>query len=123
MIRCGVDMLAIERVRQGIDRLGERFMTRFFTLAERAECQDKPYRLAARIAAKEAVSKALGTGIGDVSWTDIEVTSDTRGRPILTLYGKAAELSDSLGLTDWDVSLSHTDDNAIAMVVASGIRP
>jgi len=119
MLRCGVDMLAIERVRQGIDRLGERFMIRFFTLAERAECQDKPNRLAARIAAKEAVSKALGTGIGDVSWVDIEITSDIRGRPMLTLYGKAAALADSMGLTDWDVSLSHTDDNAIAMVVAT----
>lgn len=120
MIRCGVDMISIERVRLGIERQGERFMARFFTLAERSECQDKPHRLAARIAAKEAVSKALGTGIGDVSWVDIEVTSDTRGRPILTLYNKAAELADAMGLSDWDVSLSHTDTDAIAMVVASG---
>lgn len=120
MIRCGVDMISIERVRQGIERQGERFMTRFFTLAERSECQGKSHRLAARIAAKEAVSKVLGTGIGDVSWVDIEITSDTRGRPVLTLYGKAAELADALGLTDWDVSLSHTETDAIAMVVASG---
>lgn len=120
MIRCGVDMLSIERVRLGIERQGERFMTRFFTLAERSECQGKPNRLAARIAAKEAVSKVLGTGIGDVSWIDIEVTSDTRGRPMLTLYNKAAQLADQMGLSDWDVSLSHTDDNAIAMVVAYG---
>lgn len=119
MLRCGVDMLAVERVRVGIDRLGERYLTRFFTAAERADCQDKPHRLAARIAAKEAVSKVFGTGIGDVSWTEIEVTSDPRGRPVLTLYGAAAQLAADLGLTVWDISLSHTDDTAIAIAVAT----
>jgi holo-[acyl-carrier protein] synthase len=123
VIRCGVDLLAIERVREGIDRLGERYLARFFTPAERADCQDKPHRLAARIAAKEAVSKVFGTGIGDIGWKDIEITSDLRGRPVLTLHGKAAELAAALGLTEWDISLSHTDETAMAMAVATGTPP
>lgn len=70
MLRCGIDSIDIQRIEDGIARLGERFLNRFFTAAERADCLDKPHRLAARIAAKEAVGKALGTGIGDVSRRD-----------------------------------------------------
>jgi holo-[acyl-carrier protein] synthase len=117
MLRCGIDALEIERVQQGIDRFGERFMSRFFTQAERDYCQGAAYRLAARIAAKEAVAKALGTGIGEVSWRDIEVQHDERGRPILHLYGKAAQVAGALGVTEWDVSLSHTETTATAICV------
>lgn len=118
MLRCGIDMIENRRVAEGIERLGEQFLNRFFTAAERAECLDKPHRLAARIAAKEAVAKALGTGIGDVSWKEIEVLSDARKRPVLMLYGAAAALSDSLGITQWDISLTHTDEYASAVAVA-----
>lgn len=120
MLRCGIDSIDVARVEEGIARLGERFLDRFFTPAERANCLNKPYRLAARIAAKEAVGKALGTGIGDVSWREIEITSDSRGRPILTLHGAAAALAEEMGLTQWDVSLTHTDTVASAVVVALG---
>lgn len=120
MLRCGIDSIDIQRIEDGIARLGERFLDRFFTAAERAECLDKPHRLAARIAAKEAVGKAFGTGIGDVSWKEIEITSDPRGRPVLTLYGAAAVLAAEMGLTEWDVSLTHTDTTASAVVVALG---
>lgn len=120
MLRCGIDSLDIQRVEDGIARLGERFLDRFFTSAERAECADKPHRLAARIAAKEAVGKAFGTGIGDVSWKEIEITSDPRGRPVLTLHGAAADLAAKMGLTQWDVSLTHTETIASAVVVALG---
>ncbi|MBC8099790.1 MAG: holo-ACP synthase [Armatimonadetes bacterium] len=118
MIRCGIDMIEIQRVSDGIARLGEQFLTRFFTPAEREECADKPQRLAARIAAKEAVAKALGTGIGDVSWREIEVLSDDRRRPVLHLHGAAAQLAAELGLTEWDISLTHTDTYASAVAVA-----
>lgn len=118
MIRCGIDTIEIRRVEEGIAKLGERFLNRFFTPAERAECADKPNRLAARIAAKEAVAKALGTGIGDVSWKEIEILSDERRRPVLYLHGAAAQLSESMGLTSWDVSLTHTDGYASAVAVA-----
>lgn len=118
MLRCGIDMIEVERVTEGIARHGERFLTRFFTAAERDLCGEKAYRLAARIAAKEAVAKALGTGIGDVSWQEIEILSDERRRPVLILHGAAAQLSQDLGLTEWDVSLTHTDTHASAVAVA-----
>jgi holo-[acyl-carrier protein] synthase len=118
MVRCGIDMIENQRVEQGIARQGEQFLNRFFTPAERADCGDKPYRLAARIAAKEAVAKALGTGIGDVSWKEIEILSDERRRPVLHLHGAAAELSRQLGLTQWDISLTHTEVYASAVAVA-----
>ena len=90
----------------------------FLRLGERQDCADKAYRLAARFAAKEAVAKALGTGIGDIRWVDIEIRSSARRRPQLTLHGKADELAKELGLTDWDISLSHSDALAIAIAVA-----
>ena len=120
MLRCGIDLIENHRVARGIERLGERFLNRFFTPGERADCEDQPYRLAARLAAKEAVAKALGTGIGDVSWREIEIRCGERGRPRLILHGAAAKLADSLGLSQWDVSLTHTADHAGAVVVASG---
>lgn len=119
MIRCGVDMIECQRIADGIDRLGERFLQRFFTVGEREDCGDKPHRLAARFAAKEAVGKALGTGIGDIGWVDIEIRIDAqRGKPRLILHGKAKALAASFALDEWDLSLSHTDELAIAIVVA-----
>jgi holo-[acyl-carrier protein] synthase len=118
MLRCGIDLIEIERVADGIARLGERFLNRFFTPTERAQSEDKPARLAARLAAKEAVSKALGTGIGDVGWREIEIVCDARGRPGLHLHGQAAALSAALGLTEWDISLSHDRTHATAVAVA-----
>lgn len=120
MIRCGVDMIDVERIAAALDRHGERFYARFFTPREREICGGQAPRLAARFAAKEAVAKALGTGIGDVRWVDIEVDCDARGRPVLALHGAAAQLSDQLGLSGWDISLSHTATHALAFAVALG---
>jgi holo-[acyl-carrier protein] synthase len=121
MLRCGIDMIEHERVEAGIQRLGERFLNRFFTAGEREDCDDKPHRLAARLAAKEAVSKALGTGIGDVSWKEIEIrVNNPRKRPVLILHGAAAQLAQEMGLTQWDVSLTHSKEYAAAMAVATG---
>ena len=119
MIRCGIDMIESQRIADGIERLGERFLQRFFTAGEREDCGDKPYRLAARFAAKEAVGKALGTGIGDMRWIDIEVRVDgPRRRPRLTLHGAAKTLAEEMGLVEWDISLSHTESLAIAVAIA-----
>ncbi len=121
MLRCGIDMIEHERVAAGIERLGERFLNRFFTPGERQDCEDAPHRLAARLAAKEAVAKALGTGIGDVSWREIEIrVNNPRKRPTLHLHGAAAQLSAELGLTEWDISLTHAREYAAAMAVATG---
>ena len=119
MIRCGIDMIENKRITDGIERLGERFLQRFFTAGEREDCRDMPHRLAARFAAKEAVAKALGTGIGDVSWQEIEIrVNNDRKRPTLHLYGNAIKYADELGLTEWDISLTHTEEYASAIAVA-----
>jgi holo-[acyl-carrier protein] synthase len=118
VLRCGIDMIENERVEAGIARLGERFLNRFFTPGERADCDDKPHRLAARLAGKEAVAKAFGTGIGSVGWREIEIRCDERGRPVLHLHGAAAALSEKMGLTQWDISLTHTTHYASAVAVA-----
>lgn len=119
MLRCGVDVIEITRITAGINRLGERFLNRLFTPGERADCADNHASLAARFAAKEAVAKALGTGIGAVAWTDIEIRTDSDSRrPVLLLHGPAAALAAELELTQWDVSLTHTQALAAAVVVA-----
>jgi holo-[acyl-carrier protein] synthase len=120
MVRAGVDLVDVRRIAALLDRYGERFTRRVFTGRELAECGRRPDRLAARFAAKEAVSKALGTGIGRVSWQEIEIVRGDAGRPKLVLAGAAAELASEQGLSDWDVSISHTPSQAIAFVVATG---
>lgn len=120
MLRIGVDMIEVERIAQGRQRFGERFDARFFTAREREICGGNSMRLAARFAAKEATAKALGTGIGAVRWVDIEIDCDERGRPLLRLHGAAYALAMALGLSIWEVSLSHTEAQAIAFVVAQG---
>ncbi len=118
MIRCGIDQIEIARVDEAIARLGDRFLNRLFTPGEQADCAGQTARLAARFAAKEAVAKALGTGFGDIGWDEIEIRTGPRGRPMLTLHGRAARLADELGLTHWDVSLTHTATLAAAVAVA-----
>jgi holo-[acyl-carrier protein] synthase len=120
VLRCGIDTIEIARVAEGIDRFGERFLNRFFTAGERAECADQPHRLAARFAAKEAVAKALGCGIGDVGWKEIEIIGGARGRPHLRLHGAAQQMSDVIGLREWDISLTHDGGHASAVAVALG---
>ena len=115
----GVDLIDIARIREAIDRHGERFVSRIFTEAEQRDCGGRIASLAARFAAKEAVSKALGCGIGDVSWLDIEIRSDEKKAPYLVLHGEGERLARELGLTNWSISLSHTESQAIAFVVAT----
>ena len=120
MLAVGVDMIEIERIEQGIARHGERFLQRFFTEQEQAYCNGRIASLAGRFAIKEAVGKALGTGIGDISWTDVEVVCDGRGKPQLVLHNRAITLAQSLGLSNWSISLSHTSTHAIGFAVATG---
>lgn len=116
----GVDLVEISRIRDAIERHGERFIARVYTEAEQQECNGRAASLAARFAAKEAAAKALGTGIGDVSWLDIEVRGDENHAPHLYLYGEGEKLAKKQGLVNWSVSLSHTETQAIAFVVAIG---
>lgn len=119
-LETGVDMIEIERIARALDRFGGRFCDRFFTAAEQAYCANRPERLAGRFAVKEAVGKALGTGIGDVRWVEIEVVCDGRGKPGLVLHGDARRLAADAGLTTWSISLAHTATHAIGMAVATG---
>jgi holo-[acyl-carrier protein] synthase len=118
MLRTGVDIIEVSRIDGAILRHGDRFFQRFFTLRELIESEGRTPALAARFAAKEAVAKALGSGIGDVGWKEIEVVRDTRRGPQLLLHGAAGRLAAELGLSHWSVSLSHTHEHAIAVVVA-----
>ena len=116
----GVDLLEIERLQESIDKHGERFLNRIYTDRELSQVGDNAASLAARFAAKEAVAKALGTGIGEVSWQDIEVLHGSEREPVLYLRGAAQQYAQVLGLEIWSLSLSHTATLAIAMVVAMG---
>jgi holo-[acyl-carrier protein] synthase len=113
----GVDIIDIERLAQSVDRFGDRFLKRVYTEHELAYCNGRITSLAARWAAKEAVAKALGTGIGEVRWQEIEVVSEDNCRPTLRLHGAAAELANQLGIKDFAVSLSHAKDYAVAFVM------
>lgn len=119
-VASGVDILEIPRMRAAIERYGQRFLDRIFTSQELAEVGDNPASLAARFAAKEAVAKALGTGIGVVSWREIEILRAPSRQPILHLHGAAARLAAEQGLAAWSISLSHTQEHAIALAVAAG---
>ncbi len=120
VLRSGIDMIEVERFRKLASPIRERFLERVFTPAERALCAGREERLAGRFACKEAVAKALGTGIGKISWQDIEILSDEAGQPQLKLSGEALAVAESSGLTLWSVSISHLHDYAVAMAVASG---
>ena len=123
----GTDLVEIGRIERAVERHGERFLKRIFTEGERAYCRGFKLafqHLAARWAAKEAASKALGTGIfGSVRFRDIEVGNEKSGKPFLMLHGDAARLSAELGATRWHVSLSHTDSHATAVAIAEGETP
>ncbi|HKZ01022.1 MAG TPA: holo-ACP synthase [Pyrinomonadaceae bacterium] len=119
ILRTGVDLIEISRVAETIARHGDHFLKRVFTPGELEYCKNNHASLAARFAAKEAVSKALGCGIGDVGWLDIEIAGDENKAPILMLHGAAEKLAKDLGLHSWSISLSHTHEHAIALVVAA----
>ncbi|MDP3186020.1 MAG: holo-ACP synthase [Anaerolineales bacterium] len=120
ILRTGIDITDIARIRAAIDRHGERFLTRIFTPAELEHCAGKGESLAVRFAAKEAVSKALGTGIGPVSWQEIEIHGGEYEAPAIILHDRAERIAKELRLTNWSVSLSHSRTHAIALVVAMG---
>ena len=117
----GVDIVDIERIGKSIDRFGDRFLKRVFTEQELAYCNNRLDSLAARWAAKEAVAKALGCGIGEVAWHEIEVINDASRRPVLRLSGAAAERAKQLGIEEFVVSLSHAKEYAIAFVVGEKV--
>jgi holo-[acyl-carrier protein] synthase len=116
----GVDIVEIGRMREALRR-HPRLKERVFSAAERAYCdrRNKPeVHYALRFAAKEAVLKALGTGFSGMSFQDVEVVRDSRGRPSPTLHGRAAEVAAELGVVEMHLSLSYTHTTAVASAVA-----
>jgi holo-[acyl-carrier protein] synthase len=120
VLKHGIDLIEIDRVKKAISRHGPRFLARIYTPAELDECGELVSSLAVRFAAKEAVAKALGTGIGDINWCEIEICRAESGAPVLNLYGSAANIAKIQGLKAWSISLSHTRTLAMASVVAVG---
>jgi holo-[acyl-carrier protein] synthase len=123
LITTGVDIVHIPRVETALKRHGERFIARVFTLREVAASRGMAHELAARFAAKEAVSKALGVGMRVMSpfglkFHEVETLRDPLGKPVVALSGRAAARAQELGLTEWAISLSHDREYAIAFVVA-----
>jgi len=125
MLSNGVDIIHISRIQKAIDLHGERFLNRVFTPREIAACRGHAREFAARFAAKEAVSKALGVGMrimarNGIGFQEVEVLPDGNGKPHVHLNGWAAQRASALGLREWAVSLSHEREYAVAFVVAAG---
>ena len=120
MIGIGVDLVEVDQMRQALARTPT-LVERLFTASEQAyasAARDPSERYAVRFAAKEAVMKALGVGLGAVDWHDIEVGRAESGAPFLTLSGRAAALALDAGVSAWKLTLSHTHQTAEAIAVA-----
>ena len=120
----GIDVAEVKRIAEVIESQGERFLKRVFTRDEVAYCEqfrNKYERFAGRFAAKEAAMKALGTGWSrGVRWVDVEVVRHRGRRPTLELKGEARKIADGLGVRNIALSITHTDEQAIAQVIFEG---
>jgi holo-[acyl-carrier protein] synthase len=119
-IHAGVDQVELEEFSRILAAGGDEFLGTVYTDGERAYCGGRLERLAARFAAKEATTKALGTGLRGIGPREIEVVSDANGRPRIRFHGRAHDRAKTLGLTSISVSLTHTRAAAVAFVVALG---
>ena len=119
MLITGVDIIEINRIKQVSAIYGERFYNRIFTVDELVYCRGRAPQLASRFAAKEAVMKALGTGIRGVGWKDIEVKRKRGMAPFIELHRRARKRATQIGLKDLTLSLSHSKEFAIATVVGN----
>jgi holo-[acyl-carrier protein] synthase len=121
IVGTGIDITEVPRIQQSIERFGQRFLQRVFTAEEIHYCDSKANRFeryAARFAAKEAAMKALGTGWNHgVRWRDCEVIRMPGGRPTMAFHGIAGELAAKLGVRNTALSLTHTEEQAIAQVI------
>jgi holo-[acyl-carrier protein] synthase len=120
----GVDIVETVRIQSSVEEFGDRFLNRCFWPDEAAYCRGMKFpalHFAARFAAKEAISKAFGTGIGQhLGWKDMEIRKRDSGEPYVVFHGKGAELAKSRGVTEVFVSLSHCKDYAAAHAVLVG---
>lgn len=122
ILRTGIDLVEIDRISHLRPEIRQRFLERVFTARELDEAGKSEASLAGRFAVKEAVAKALGTGIGVLGWQNIEVERGAQGEPVLHLYGSAQAEAERQGLTVWSISISHTRVYAVAIAVALDLR-
>ena len=123
IIADGCDLIEIERIAKALQI--ENFCTRIYTAAELSYAESKKNQrkaasLAAVFAAKEAVAKALGVGLGQIGWREIEVRHDELGKPFVALSGRARALAEERGVKNIHLSLSHSREYALAMVILEG---
>ncbi len=122
VVGIGTDIVDIARVKNNIEQFGDKFAERILSSQELATSnfKNRPVQyVAKRFAAKEALMKALGTGLAEgLSFTDFSVLNDSKGKPFAVLTGKALEKSDSLGIKSWSISLSDEKHYAVAFVIA-----
>lgn len=116
----GLDSVHIDRIGRMLSLSPHRFARLAWTEAERAYCNGRSDRYAARWAAKEAVMKALGVGFAKISPLDIEVSSTENQRPVLVLHRSAAAEAARQGIKEWSLSMTHEDRLALAVVIGSG---
>src|SRR5213082_904748 len=117
-IAIGIDIIEVGRIRNVFEKHGELFLQRVYTEREVWQCRGKATRLAGRFAAKEAISKDLGTGIHGVAWREMEVVQLRSGRPTVTLHGNAKRRAELLGISAFDVSIADLQEFSIAIAVA-----
>lgn len=120
IVRSGIDTIEISRMDKIRPAIRKRFINRVFTAIEIEQARGQSEMFSGLFAVKEAVSKALGTGIGVVHWQDIEIIHLPSGQPTVQLHGQAAKVSAELGLSQWSVSISHDRDKAVAVAIALG---
>lgn len=119
-LRSGIDIIEISRLDEVNPAIRQRFIARVYTAQEIAQARNRTDVLTGLFSAKEAVSKALGTGIGAVHWQDIEILHLPSGQPVVKLHGQAKIVAEQLGLHTWSVSISHDRDTVVALAVALG---
>jgi holo-[acyl-carrier protein] synthase len=124
IVGSGIDVVEIVRIQHSMNRFGQRFLDRVYRSGEQAYClrkKNSAESFAARFAAKEAAAKALGTGISHgVNWLEIEVVREPSGRPTLRFHGRAEQIAQQLGVIRASLSLTHTEQLAVASVVLEG---
>ena len=120
----GIDIVAVKRIKEAEIRWGQRFLNRIFTKGELKYSfnHKSPHiHLAARFASKEAMMKALGTGLSrGIRWKDVEVVNKDSGKPEIILHGKAKDLAESMGIRGVHISIAHDEDYAVAQVMVEG---
>ena len=123
MLVTGIDIIEIARVKSVASRYGDKFFNRIYTIEELKYCRGRAPQLASRFAAKEAVMKALGTGVRGVGWRDVEVTRQRGDRPKVELHGRAAMVAVKTAVIHIALSISHSRKYAVASVSIDSKNP